>query len=164
MLDTKNLKTSTVLQAMVTGLLKSKDDPNFVVKMSTFGHVKEQLCYGCCATLALAEMFGEGLSASELMLGHFRTQSDQSDSIEAYLSDVLQLEPSSGQDPLSIDLEDLESLVDSVRLGDVSFLIKFLTGIDNESFDDRWLLEDEDWEEQLPVVESTIAEMIAAGY
>ena len=165
MLGIASLKPSIVLQAMVTGLLKSKDDPNFVVKMETFGSIENKLCYGCCATLALAEMFGEGRSASELMLGHFSTQSNRSDFAYAHLPDVLQFKPSSTQDSLPIgDLKKLERAVDFARLGEVLALIKFLTGDFDESFDGRWKLNDEDWEEQIPIIKATIAEMAAAGY
>ena len=158
------LKASIVLQAMVTGLLKSKDDPDFVVKMETFGKVKNNLCYGCCATLTLVQMFGKGQSASEIMLGYVNNQTDQPNSGYAHLADVVELEPSSGYNSLRIKLLYLESAVEMARRGDVSSLIKFLTGESNKSFNDRWCLDNENWEEQLPVVNETIAEMIAAGY
>ena len=164
MLDIASLKASDVLQAMVTGLLKSKNDPNFVLKMRTYGYVESGFCYGCAATLTLVEMFGEGQSVSELMFDYVKAHAYRQNFVYAHLSDVIPLESSSGQDSLPIDLKKIESLVDSVRLGDVSFLIKFLTGIDNESFDDRWLLNDGNWEKCIPEIEATIAEMIAAGY
>ena len=168
MLEMSSLKPSIVLSAMVVGLLKSKDDPNFVVKMETFGKVKNNLCYGCCATLTLAEMFGKGKSASELMLGYAKTRFNHANSAylpDTHLSDVIALEPSSTQDSFSIDeLYDLEQAVDSVRAGDVSPLIEFLTGEFNTSFDRRWFLTNQDWEAQLPEVKKTIAEMAAAGY
>ena len=158
MLNGTELKTSTVLQAMVTGLLKSKDDRNFTVDMSTFGTVENQLCYGCCATVALAEMFGRGRSISEIMLKYreeFYPEADRptSASAYAYLSSYLQLQ-----------LKSLEDAINSARLGDVSELIAFLTSEVNKSFDDRWILCTENWEEQLSNVKATIAEMIAAGY
>ena len=170
MLNETQLKASVVLQAMVTGLLKSKDDPNFTVKMETFGEVENKLCYGCCATLTLAEMFGKGRSASEMMLGHVNTRLDESDDDYAYLpdvylSDVIKSDPSIPQDPLPVDLVEFEFAVDSARTGKVSLLIGYLTGeFNNESFDRRWILDSNDWEEQLPKIEATIAEMIAAGY
>ena len=166
-LNRTELKTSTVLQAMVTGLLKSKDDRNFTVDMSTFGTVENQLCYGCCATVALAEMFGRGRSVSEIMLKYreeFHPEADRPTSAYAYLSSYLQLELSSAQDSLPIDIKSLEDAINSARLGDVSELIAFLTSEVNKSFDDRWILCTENWEEQLSNVKATIAEMIAAGY
>ena len=164
MLNETQLKASVVLQAMVTGLLKSKDDPNFTVTMATYGTVKNKLCYGCCATLALAEMFGEGQLASELMLSNVSPQFNPSHPVYFYLSSVLQFDASNGQDSFPIDLRDLERAVNNTRKGHVSELIEFLTGEVNESFDRRWNLNDHDWEEQLPEIERTIAEMIAAGY
>ena len=164
MLDFENLKASDVLQAMVTGLQKSKNDPDFVVKMETFGKVKNNLCYGCCATLTLAEMFGKGQSASELMLGFIKTSVDDSGFAYAFLSDVIPLEPLIAQDSLPITLENLEEAVDKARMGSVSWLIRLLTGKKNASFDRRWYLRSDNWEEKLPDVEVTIAEMIAAGY
>jgi hypothetical protein len=158
------LKASDVLQAMVTGLLKSEDNPNFIVKMTAYGYVEGELCYGCCATLALAEMFGEGKSVSELMFDYAKAHAYRQNFVYAHLSDVIQSEPSSGQDSLPIDFKKIESLVDSVRLGDVSPLIKFLTGKDDESFDDRWYLNDRNWKECIPTIKATIVEMIAAGY
>ena len=164
-LNETQLKPSIVLQAMVTGLLNSKNDPKFTVDMDYFGYVKEQLCYGCAATVTLVEMFGNGKSASELMLGHANAQVEQSNSIDAHLSDVLKLEPSIGQDSLPDNLKDFENAVDSARRGRVSWLIEFLTGEpDKLSFNSRWELGDHNWEDQLPIVEATIAEMIAAGY
>ena len=162
MLDTASLKASIVLQAMVTGLLKSKDNPDFILRMTTYGFVKNNLCYGCCATVALAEMFGEGKLASEMMIGFADVLS--SNITEAHLSDVLQLDPSSVQGSLPIDLKYLERGVDSARLGYVSSLIGFFRGEVNESFDYRWELNSDNWEEQIPDVERTIAEMAAAGY
>ena len=166
MLDTANLKASIVLKAMVKGLLKSKNDPDFTVAMGTFGHVRDygSLCCGCCAAVALTEMFGDGKSASEMMLGYAKTRSDQPNSGYAPLSNVLQLEPSSGQDSLPINLKKFERAIDYARKGAVSSLIEFLTGELNESFDYRWHLDNQNWEECIPIVEATIAEMAAAGY
>jgi hypothetical protein len=170
MLDIENLKPSIVLQAMITGLKKSKDDPNFIVEMSAFGYVKNKLCYGCCATVALAEMFGQGKSASELMLSYdLKVRSEKlysylSDHVYANLSSVIELEPSRVQGSLPINLQRLEISVEYARIGHVSSLIEILTGELNESFDDRWNLGNGNWEEKLPIVEATIAEMIAAGY
>ena len=164
MLDIASLKASIVLQAMVAGLLKSKDDPNFTFEIGTYGYVKEQLCYGCGATLALAELFGNGQLASELMLAYAKTPTDRSGFAYAYLSDVIRSEPSSVQDSLPIDLRNLEVVVEDARAGVVSWLIGFFTGRYEMSFDGRWCLDDRSWEEQIPVVEATIAEMAAAGY
>ena len=165
MLNGTELKASTVLQAMVEGLLKSKDDPKFTVEMGTFGHVKNQLCYGCAATLTLTEMFGDGRPASEIMLSYAKTPINPLEYVEARLSDVLPLNPSSTQDSLpTYELCDLERAIDDVRTGEVSSLIYFLTGRYDEPFDGRWKLGDENWEEQIPEIERTIAEMIAAGY
>ena len=170
MLDFASLKASDVLQAMVTGLLKSDSDPLFRVDMGTFGEVKHEICYGCCSTLVLAEMFGKGKLASEIMLGY----SNDSGFTDTPLSKVLQADDSGFTDtPLSqvfelesfsTNLKKLERVVNNARLGYVSRLIEFLTGEFNESFDGRWELRTDDWKEQLPIVEATIAEMIKAGY
>ena len=164
MLDLENLKASTVLQAMATGLLKSKDDSDLIVTMRTYGEVKNSLCYGCCATVALAEMFGKGRSVSELMFGYVKAPADRLKCTNAPLSNFIQLKPSSNQDSFPIDLRNLEAAVDNARLGNVSELIHFLTGEISESFNCRWKISNLNWEEQLPIVEETIAEMIAAGY
>ena len=163
MLEMSSLKPSTVLSAMVVGLLKSKDDRLFEVDMGTFGKVEEEICYGCCATLTLAEMFGKGKLVSELMLDYVRTHPHRSHS--AQLSTVIALEPSRTKDSFSIDqLYDLEQAVNSVRLGFVAPLIKLLTGEVNSSFNGRWSLNNENWEKRLPIVADTIAEMATAGY
>ena len=154
MLDIASLKASDVLQAMVTGLLKSDSDPLFRVNMGTYGEVKHEICYGCCSTLVLAEMFGKGKLASEIMLGY----SNDSGFTDTPLSQVFELES------FSTNLKKLERVVNNARSGYVSRLIEFLTGEFNESFDGRWELRTDDWKEQLPVVEATIVEMIAAGY
>ena len=180
MLNGTELKASTVLQSMVSGLLKSKDDPNFIVKMESLGYVKNNLCFGCCATLTLAEMFGEGKLTSEMMLAYVKAEeAEEIDKLknledlanyarigrEVYLSNVIKFDPSIPQDSLLIDkLYDLEKAVNNARVGYVLSLIEFLTGEANKSFDGRWFLDDWDWEEQIPKVERTIAEMAAAGY
>ena len=164
MLNGTELKASIVLQAMVAGLLKSKNDTGFVVDMSSFGCVKNQLCYGCAATLTLTEMFGNGKSASEIMLSNVKAQADSLEVVPVYLSAFIQSEPSSTQDSLPIDLTQLEQAVDYARIGAVSSLIELLTGEFNNSFNHRWYLDSDNWEEKLPVVKATIAEMIAAGY
>ena len=168
MLEMSSLKPSIVLSAMVTGLLKSKNDPLFEVDMGTFGKVGKEICYGCCATLTLAEMFGKGKSASELMLGYAKTHFNHPNSAhlpDTHLSNVIALEPSSTQNSFSIDeLYELEQAVNSVRLGFVSPLIKFLAGEFNTSFDRRWFLTNQNWENCIPEIEATIAEMIKAGY
>ena len=163
MLEMSDLKASIVLQALVSGLLKSKADSNFTLEMGTYGTVKEGICYGCCATVALAEIFGKGKLASEIMLAYAKTPTDRSDFLYAKLSYSLPLE--TVQDSLLVSkLHNLEYAIDKARMGGVSLLIHFLTGEANTSFDGRWNLNDHDWEEQLPVVEATIAQMIAAGY
>ena len=180
MLNGTELKASTVLQAMVSGLLKSKDDPNFIVKMESLGYVKNNRCFGCCATLTLTEMFGEGKLASELMFGYVKAEeAEEIDKLknledlvdyarigrEVYLSNVIKFDPSIPKDSLFIDkLYDLERAVDNARVGYVLSLIEFLTGEVNKSFDGRWFLDNDNWEGQIPVVKATIAEMIAAGY
>ena len=165
MLEISNLKPSIVLSAMVAGLLKSKDDPLFKINMGTFGEVKNDLCYGCCATVALTEIFGKGRSISEVMLVHAKAHAYWPGCSYTPLSEILPLEPSNVQSSLSIDkLRNLEVAVDNARKGLVSLLIHFLTGDLETSFDRRWHLDDEDWEGQLPEVERTIAEMIVAGY
>ena len=164
MLDIASLKASIVLKAMVAGLLKSKNDTGFVIEMTTYGCVENNLCYGCAATVTLAEMFGGRRSASEMMLGYVKAPSDQPKSGYAYLSEVISLESSSVQESLPITLRSLERAVNNARQGEVSRLIELLTGEFNESFDGQWSLGSGNWEEKLPVVEATIAEMIVAGY
>ena len=154
MLDIASLKASDVLQAMVTGLLKSDSDPLFRVNMGTYGEVKHEICYGCCSTLVLAEMFGEGKLASEIMLGY----SNDSGFTDTPLSQVFELES------FSTNFKKLERVVNSARRGYVSWLIYFLTGKQDNSFNGRWFLKTDDWKEQLPIVERTIVEMIAAGF
>ena len=164
MLDLENLKASIILKAMVAGLLKSKNDTGFVVEMTTYGGVENNLCYGCAATVTLAEMFGGKRSASEMMLGYVKAPTDRTDFAYAYLSEVISLESSSVQESLPITLRSLERAVNNARQGEISVLIELLTGEVNESFDYRWSLGSINWEEKLPDVEATIAEMEVAGY
>jgi hypothetical protein len=178
MLDVANLKPSDVLQAMVNGLLKTKSDPLFEVDMGTFGMVKQEICYGCGASVALAEMFGTGQSASELMrnlvaLGETPPIDPLGLSSGPYfstpLSDCIDLKPSYREklESIGTDLYKLERVVNNVRLGDVTLLICLLLNKTDESFDDfddRWSLGTDNWEKQLPEVEKTIAEMREAGY
>ena len=155
MLDPKNLKPSTVLEAMINGLLKSKTDPLFVIDMSSYGHVEKNFCYGCCASVALVDMFGGGKSPSELMLPYSHAKSARYTNI----SNVIELNST----PMPINLEELEIAIDSARRGEVSILIRFLTGVVNRSFDRWWNLENHNWEEQLPKVKLAIARMIDTG-
>lgn len=180
MLDPKNLKPSTVLEAMINGLLKSKADPLFVIDMSSYGHVEENdFCYGCCASVALVDMFGGGKSPSELMLAYSHAKSARYTNISnvielnsIYQSTLLEygeidtkisnaIELNSNSTP--INLEELEIAIDGARRGEVSILIRFLTGVVNRSFDRWWNLENHNWEEQLPKVKLAIARMIDTG-
>ena len=134
--------------------------------MTTYGYVRNKLCYGCAATVTLAEMFGKGQSASEMMLSssHVKARVDRLEFVPAYLSQIIELESSNVQNSLPISLRKFEKSVEYARTGEVSVLIEVLTGEVNKSFDGRWYLDDEDWEEKVHVVEATIAEMAAAGY
>lgn len=163
MLSPEILKASTVLKAMVESLLKSKNDPRFTVEMKSFGHIRNEVCYGCAATVTLMELFGGGKSASELMIDHAKTQTYESGIAYVHFSDVVRLDPPVFQNSRTIVLEDLEDAVDYARKGGVSWLIEYLTGEQNQSFDSRWILEDQNWEEQIPEIKKTITEMIAAG-
>ena len=175
MLDIASLKPSHVLQAMVNGLLKTKSDPLFEVDMGTFGTVKKEICYGCGASVALAEMFGKGQSASELMrnlvaLGETPPIDPLGLSSGPYfstpLSDCIDLNPSDREklETGETYLYKLERAVNSARLGAVSRLIEMLLNKTEESFDDRWFLGTDSWERQLPEVEKTIAEMRKVDY
>lgn len=179
MLNPEMLSPSTVLAAMVRGLKKSKSDPNFVVKMDTYGSVEKkiEMCYGCCATLALVEVFGEGQLPSKIMLAYvenayvdaegekmYSPNIYQTNIVKVLLSDDLKLEISNNQEIWSIKkLKHFEDEIDAARLGCVSSLIQFFGGEVNKSFDYLWELNSNNWEEQLHIVEKTIVEMIAVG-
>jgi hypothetical protein len=176
MLNPEMLKPSTVLAAMVSGAIKSRNDPHFTAAMKEvsrgqtipFDEIYNKCIYNkCIVTVTLVEIFGQGKSPSELMLDYSKTPSNQSNFMEAYLRNVIELDPLSIKDSLSINkLEILEQGIDLAQVGEVSELIDLLTGEltqETESFDGRWSLEDENWEEQISVVQSTIVDMIAIG-
>jgi hypothetical protein len=152
MLDPKNLKPSTVLEAMINGLLKSKTDPLFTIDMDSYGHIEDGICYGCVASVALADMFGAGQSASELMFAYSLRRAAR----YTNLSNIIEFST-------PMDLEELEMAVDSARKGEVSKLIQFLTGEVNRSFDRFWHLENHNWEQQLPKIRLMITRMVAVG-
>jgi hypothetical protein len=176
----KTLRPSTVLAAMVEGLKESKSDPHFFPYMSLNEYVEGCICYGSPQSVALAKMFGAGKSASELMLSHAETGNHRFIRMSAILS----------TDDFSYDhLSTLEHTIDFARRGEVSCLISSLSYLKdkkpnelgffdakwdfmsdkwkvddlNYSFDTRWYLKEDNWEKQLPIVQETSVEMIAAG-
>lgn len=84
--DWARLRFSQVVRAMVNGLKRYGDDPDFEIRMATYGAVQRtlegrEICMGCAATCAIQELAGvrftpddieivTGLSAENAFYNH----------------------------------------------------------------------------------------------
>jgi hypothetical protein len=161
MLNPEMLKTSTVLAAMAKGLKKSKSDLRFELDIMSCGKVTNEMCYGCTALVTFVEMFGQGKTPSEVMIAYAKTRENELERVNVGPAEALNLDRSRSESEF---YNTLAHVIESAQKGNVSHLIGFFTGsFDSCSFDSRWNLKNDNWEGQLPLVESTILEIIAVG-
>ena len=188
----KALKPSTVLTAMIEGLKKSKTDPKFILNQACNGAIVSGMICSNISSLVLVEMFGQGRTISDLMTQFVETKHGKAytpkavyeidiigdlllggvDITEMLNNNLINYQTDEKTAPI-YRLSNFREEVFAASEGAVSWLIAFIMGdllADNfseeklnTSYDGRWNLKNDDWEGQLPVVELTIIEMIAAG-
>lgn len=141
-------KPSQALEAMVDGLLASKDNPNFRAEMDTYGDVHEQadgpLCFGCAATCTLQQLAGARFTPDSIRRIRSRAE-------------VVGV--------LAFRLGSFEHAMNRARQGKMYALLKFFDHYDPSvtTWDDEFCLETDGWEVQLPAVRAVIKEMKEAG-
>ena len=134
-------KPSEFLQAMLDGL--NNLYPNQRVRMSTYGTVEGETCYGCAATYALQNLVGRPLSPyeiSEVAAHKFHTE---------YASSVRVLQ--------------FEVAINMARLGRFKSLLEFCelphASATAQRWNDRWQLAVAPSVEQQECIEAVIREM-----
>ncbi len=144
-------KPSRALTAMRNGLLATLDDPRFRVLMMSFGEMgreeEEEICFGCAATYAVQAAYNWSLSPEELVKATGST-------IRAgYVYGSLQ------------DMENFEVAIDTARQGSLSTLFSYMGEIDTspDKFQGRVGIKQHNWQEQIPALDSLIADLEAAG-
>jgi hypothetical protein len=154
----RSMEPSGILQAMVDGLAEQVADPRFQLKMSSFGEGTQELCFGCAATSAIAHLGGKLYSETVKEFGRGRGVSS------AFRYSFMAKRQAPG---LTGDLLELESAIDSARMGNLHPLFVFC-GLEyseelSDLFDGDFRLETNTWQEQIPAVEATIAALKEAG-
>ncbi len=149
-LDIKELtnnRPSEALEAMVRGLYKYKDNPKFIIKVSTYGDAEGSICYGCMATCTIQELANKDLLPENIINGYDRAN---------YL----------GFD--SDQLRDFEWVIDDARSGKLAPLWLFYFSHDGgefiSQFESRWYMRTCNWEDEIPKVKRVIKELKEAGY
>lgn len=132
-------KPSEALQAMIDGLLEQSKRKDFTIWMGSFGYVKEDMCYGCAATCAVQKIFNK----------NFEVHSITSRSFLFGIS--------------FCDLKFFEIAIDAARNGRLSSLFSYFHKDFSDRWENKWMLQDHNWREQLPLVQSAINEMKEVG-
>lgn len=135
---------SAALQAMVDGLRKQSQRDDFEIDMSSFGHAKGNICFGCAATCTLQEVSGIDLTPDAV---HF--YGDRADKI--------------GFDRLEV--AQFEDVMDSARQGALQRLFDFFSRSQEHDviYNYRFWLTTPNWRAELSKVEALIAELKSKG-
>jgi hypothetical protein len=114
-------KPSELLQAMVDGLMRHKDLPDFKVDMETFGRAEDDICYGCAATCALSELMGT--THPEAVRG-FKDEYEQPWMTGlSYVTSYRTMEKYSGTYDRAELIDRIETAIDSARRGNTDPLL-----------------------------------------
>ncbi len=126
-------KVSNAIYALCDGLVEQDARPDFEVAMSTFGGAALTLCWGCAATCATQKLAGINLQVDSIRMEHLRARALDVD---------------------YRDLQDFEAAVNRFRMGQPRALCDYF-GFDEEApfkTIEGWRLEDDNWQEQLPLL------------
>jgi hypothetical protein len=136
-------KPSDAIQAMIDGLLEQSERNDFKIDMGSFGGFKKGVCCGCAAVCCVQKLAGV----------------DFKDEYSITLAGQSEL---SGFD--SSDLDDFENAVDFLRMGYLLPFFAYWQMVPPDMFlVDEWYLHDEDWREQLPLIQNYCDKLKAAG-
>ena len=160
----KTMQPSDWLQAMIDGLRQAKSDPYWQVDMNSYGYwdtseVDEvpYKCFGCAATATLMMMLDTPYMA--IAQEHQKSAS----SIKAYSDLVLDVLDAIDYD-LEINLSMIEIAIDRARNGMLTPLCN-LCGLNSDvTWGNRFRMTSDNWETEIPKIESVIAEMKLKGY
>lgn len=135
---------SAALQYMVDGLRNHHKRIDFKVDMDTFGRPLWNVCYGCAATCTIQQIAGKNLTTD------FVGGTDR----RAY--------------QLNLDCNEMdyfEDAINSARSGSLRALFYFfdLQQNWNQSFDERFFLDNHNWFRKLHKVEELITELKMKG-
>lgn len=137
-------KPSVALQAMVTGLLKQSKRKDFKIDMSTFGTVRDNICFGCAATCTLQQITKINLT-QRTMYYHAKYQKFDVDVDE---------------------MSDFEDAIDDACCGHMADLFRFCGKFDRYEYrkdTHNFQLSTFDWNEGIPKVRAYIKELKKRG-
>ena len=136
-------KISTALQAMIDGLKFQSQRKDFRVDMSTFGGFSNSgdkgslVCFGCAATCTIQQLLEINFTDSQIgsLSGRSRQTIRDSD-----------------------DLDRFEEAIDMVGRGDLFYIFDYMGDRDSHelSDDNRWILNTDNWQEQMPLVQDFV--------
>lgn len=134
-------KPSEAAQAMVDGLRAQSKRSDFRIAMDTFGSTDGKICFGCAATCAIQVLNKRNFTVEDLCNGGIsRRQAIPAEK--------------------SAKIARFESAINLFRIGIPIELFDFFE-IDYPAFtrNQNWHLNDDNWEKQLPKVESYIQKL-----
>jgi hypothetical protein len=136
-------KPSVALQFMVDGLKRQSLRNDFTVEMGSFGdHIKDFKCFGCAATCTIQEI----------------AQKD--------FVDFNVIETTRRANFLGFDVYELswfEGAMDFARRGKLSGIFNFCGQQYEQPQEYPFFLTNDNWKEQIPVVQETIAQLKQQG-
>ena len=146
-------KPSDALNAMVRGLLKASRRKTFNIDMSSFGEIRDGICFGCAATCTIQELSGVAFKPSS-----GRLERDTRADLIGYANPLA--------DITYYDLMNFEHAINSFRCGSPRDLIDYykipLPDIEQITGHDLYMC-DHNWEEQIPVVRTYIKHLEKMG-
>jgi hypothetical protein len=160
-------KASAVIRAMCDGLEANERRDDFKIRMSTFGLAALHKCFGCAATCAVMQISGHRFTPAVIA-----SSRDRAKELDLDWDDVEKFE-------MAIDrlraFSRPQSLMDLCEVP-VGVWIEALNDATGRDFRDvmatyelrpesrPWLLNDHDWQEQLPIVRRFADALEAVGY
>ena len=136
-------KVSTALQAMIDGLKFQSQRKDFRIDMSTFGDFSDSgdkenpVCFGCAATCTIQQLLG--VNFTDLRIESLKERSR----LTIRNSD---------------DLDRFEDAIDNARMGDLIPIFDYMGNLDSHELidDSQWILNTDDWQEQMPLVQDFV--------
>lgn len=136
-------KPSDAIQAMIDGLLEQSERKDFKIDMDSFGDFEKGICYGCAAVCCVQKLANVNFK-------------------DAYSITLAGQAEATGFD--SSDLDDFENAVDFLRMGCLlPFFAYWKVVVPDMFLVDEWHLHDDDWREQLPLIQDYCDKLKSAG-
>ena len=136
-------KPSKAVQAMLDGLLEQSKRSDFEIHMSSFGIADNKICYGCAATCTVQKLAKKNLTIKNIDTTESRAAKLKFDFYE---------------------LHEFELAIDDLREGDPTYLFSFCKVQAKYPIDPDFTLNSDDWQEQIPQIETYIKKLQDAGY